>query len=231
MTQNEVNILKKAVLDATEVYVDARLGTADFVKTQIGVVESVEENMETRKFYHSVKCNATSGTEGVVYHNVLSVGNVEFPVGSVVFIVAPNAQFTNQFILGKLDDTPCNISGGSINIGNGNFMVDVEGNVTANSISANGGTIGSFFIEDNSLKNGDAAIISENVIGCGFSDAGIAMLVGSESTNLGMLQLSASGNENTCLNGIRLYGNGFVYRYDASGTLLWSRNLANIPTG
>ena len=44
MTQNEVNIIKNSVLDATEAYVDARLNSSDFVKTQIGVVESASKN-------------------------------------------------------------------------------------------------------------------------------------------------------------------------------------------
>ena len=134
MTLNEVNILKNAVLDATEAYVDARLAVADFAKTQIGVTEG-EPTKVNKKFYHTVRCNAISGVanSGVVYRNVLSVGNTEFPSGSVVFLIAPNAQFSNQFILGKLDNTPINIVGGSIKIGgddpdtNPVFSVDKNG--------------------------------------------------------------------------------------------------------
>ena len=37
MTQNEVDIIKNSVIDATEAYVEARLDVLDFVKTQIGV--------------------------------------------------------------------------------------------------------------------------------------------------------------------------------------------------
>ena len=144
MTQNEVSIIKNAVLDATEAYVDARLNVADFVKTQIGVTQGTPTQIDG-KYYHTVKCSATSGTSGITYHNVLSVGNVEFPNGSVVFIIAPNGQFTNQFILGKLDSTPCNIIGGSININN-KFIVDKNGNITATS-----GEIGGFEITDNSI--------------------------------------------------------------------------------
>ena len=137
MTQNEVNIIKNSVLDATEAYVDARLSVADFVKTQIGVTQGTP-TYRGGKYYHTVLCNATSGTSGITYNNVLSVGNIEFPNNSVVFIIAPNAQFTNQFILGKLDDTPCNIVGGSIKIGRiGNtnqyyFTVDNTGNLNIN---------------------------------------------------------------------------------------------------
>lgn len=131
MTQNEVNIIKNAVLDATEAYVDARLSVADFVKTQIGVTSGnpVKRN---NKYYHTVICNKTSATNGVIYNNVLSVGNLEFPNGSVVFLIAPNGQFSNQFILGKLDDTTYRID--SIAIGgtadNPAFKVDKQGNLT-----------------------------------------------------------------------------------------------------
>ena len=117
MTQSEANIIKNAVLDATEAYVDARLSAADFVKTQIGVTVG-NPTVVSGKYRHKVRCNATqSNPSGITYDNVLSVGNTEFPPDCVVFVVAPNAQFSNQFILGQLDDTPCNIVGGSIKIG------------------------------------------------------------------------------------------------------------------
>lgn len=116
MTQNEVNIIKNSVIDATEAYVEARLSVLDFVKTQIGVVLSYTRKSD-KKYYHKVRCNATSNTSGIVYDNVLSVGNIPLPVGSVVFLIAPNAQYSNQFILGKLDTTPAHIEAGSIRLG------------------------------------------------------------------------------------------------------------------
>lgn len=116
MTQNEVSIIKNAVLDATEAYVDARLANADFVKTQIGVVIANPTKVNN-KYHHTVQCNKTSGSNGVTYTNVLSVGNIGFPRDSVVFLIAPNAQYSNQFILGKLDSSPANIVGGEIHIG------------------------------------------------------------------------------------------------------------------
>lgn len=146
MTQNEVSIIKNAVLDATEAYVDARLSVADFVKTQIGVTQG-DPVKRSGRYYHTVKCDATNRTSGVVYRNVLSVGNIPFPANSVVFLIAPNAQFSSQFILGKLDDTPCHITGGSIDIGNGNFTVDSYGNVTIKRGSIN---INNRFIVDSS---------------------------------------------------------------------------------
>ena len=154
MTQNEVDIIKNAVLDATEAYVDARLNTASFVKTQIGVVQGEPTQDSSGKYRHTVVCNATDTQAGITYNNVLSVGNLEFPDKSVVFLIAPNAQFSNQFILGKLDSTPCNITGGSINI-NDKFIVDKDGNVICKNIDAQGGKIGGFTISTNALQRGD----------------------------------------------------------------------------
>lgn len=143
MTLNEVNIIKNSVLDATEAYVDARLNSSDFVKTQIGVTSGTPTEGTDGKYRHTVVCNKTAYTAGVTYTNVLSVGNVKFPANSVVFLIAPNAQYSNQFILGKLDNTPANIVGGTIKIGRiGNtdeyyFNVDDGGKVTIKKGSIN----------------------------------------------------------------------------------------------
>lgn len=185
MTQNEVSIIKNAVLDATEAYVDARLGQATFVKTQIGTTVG-NPRKENNKYYHTVKCNQTSSSSArtVTYNNVLSVGNTKFPPDSVVFVIAPNGQFSNQFILGQLDDTPVNIVGGTISIGGNdpyndpNFYVDSNGAVTIKygslninnkfkvdtdgALDATSGKIGGFEITDTSL--GDK-IDSTNCVG------------------------------------------------------------------
>lgn len=132
MTQNEINILKEAILDSTEAYVEAKLAMSDFVKTQIGIVYSYEKR--NNKYYHTVKCD----NGRVTYNNVLSIGNIPFPLKSTVFLISPNAQFSNQFILGRLGDTPTSISGGSINIGNGTFVVEENGHMTSQIGEVNG---------------------------------------------------------------------------------------------
>lgn len=168
MTQNESNIIKNAVLDATEAYVEAKLSMSDFVKTQIGIVESyVERN---KKYYHVVKCD----NGRVTYNNVLSVGNIPFPANSTVFLIAPNAQFSNQFILGKLDDTPCSIRGGSINI-NDKFIVNSDGTMTAKAGTfegtISGGSIninnGAFQVESNGRMIATAGTIGDLELGDG----------------------------------------------------------------
>ena len=126
MTQNEVDIIKNSVIDATEAYVEARLAVLDFVRTQIGVVIEEPIKGNDRKYRHKVRCNKTTNTDGITYNNVLSVGNIPFPMNSVVFLIAPNAQYSNQFILGKLDDTPCNISAGSITLGDAIYLSSTQ---------------------------------------------------------------------------------------------------------
>lgn len=154
MTQNEVSIIKNSVIDATEAYVEARLNVLDFVKTQIGVVLSYTKKSDN-KYYHTVRCNATSNTSGIVYDNVLSVGNIPLPVGSVVFLIAPNAQYSNQFILGKLDTTPAHIEGGSIRLGGTNEN-DAPIYLTSEPYSYGDDTvyghIGSFYITTDGLQ-------------------------------------------------------------------------------
>lgn len=151
MTQNEVSIIKNSVIDATEAYVEARLSVLDFVKTQIGVVLSYTRGTD-KKYYHTVRCNATSNTSGIVYEKVLSVGNIPLPAGSVVFLIAPNAQYSNQFILGKLDTTPAHIEAGSIRLG-GNDENDAPIYLSGDILSDGSyGHIASFSIFPNMLK-------------------------------------------------------------------------------
>ena len=148
MTNEEVNLLKQAILDSTEAYVDTRFERLPFVKTEIGVIEGVGTNKGNKVRLNKVVKNGEVIKEGILYDDVLSVGNIIFPNGSIVYIFVPNAQYNNMFIMGQLDDTPANIKGGTINIGNGSFMVDNNGNVTLTKGSINLGN-GSFVVDIN----------------------------------------------------------------------------------
>ena len=131
MTNEEVNLLKEAILSSMEAYVDARFARLPFVKTEIGVIEGKGTDKGNKvRIKKVVGSDGNVISEGALYDNVLSVGNIIFPDNSVVYIFVPNAQYNNMFIMGQLDDTPANIKGGTINIGNGSFMVDSNGNVT-----------------------------------------------------------------------------------------------------
>lgn len=131
MTNEEVNLLKEAILSSMEAYVDARFARLPFVKTEIGVIEGKGTDKGNKvRIKKVVGSDGNVISEGALYDNVLSVGNIIFPDNSVVYIFVPNAQYNNMFIMGQLDDTPANIKGGTINIGNGSFTVDNNGNVT-----------------------------------------------------------------------------------------------------
>lgn len=129
MTNEEVNLLKEAILSSMEAYVDARFARLPFVKTEIGVIEGKGTDKGNKvRIKKVVGSDGNVISEGALYDNVLSVGNIIFPDNSVVYIFVPNAQYNNMFIMGQLDDTPANIKGGTINIGNGKFKVDSNGN-------------------------------------------------------------------------------------------------------
>lgn len=204
MTENEINILKNAILDSTEAYVEAKLAMSDFVKTQIGIVHSYEKR--NGKYYHTVKCD----NGRVTYNNVLSIGNIPFPLNSTVFLISPNAQFSNQFILGRLGDTPSSTIGGSINIGNGTFVVESNGNMISRAGTVNGSFEG--YIESSSgIINGisyhDNTFFGNPVI--------------KDSTTNGTINIRTDGTKPTI---IRTYTVGgvthedeIVWDYDASG--------------
>ena len=92
------------------------------------------------------------------------------------------------------------------------------------------GEVGGFIIGATSLTRGNAAI-SESVMGCGVAGLGIVNIVGNKPSGnerYGYIQISNSGNPNDCRDGIRIYGNGVIERYDASGSVTASGNISSI---
>lgn len=183
MTLNELSILKNGVLDATEAYVDARLENLPFAKTEIGVVSgvyiektisgiktlipvTVNTPISNDKLLHTVRVGSSNRYKE--YKNVLSVGNIEYEIGAVVFIIVPNGQYSNSFIMGKLDTSPVNVNGGELHIGkmpsiiDGKeyyFNVDKQGNVEMlkGSLKYNyNNTLQdySFIVDKNGIKSG-----------------------------------------------------------------------------
>ena len=149
MTNEEVNLLKEAILSSMEAYVDARFARLPFVKTEIGVIEGKGTDKGNKvRIKKVVGSDGNVISEGALYDNVLSVGNIIFPDNSIVYIFVPNAQYNNMFIMGQLDDTPANIKGGTINIGNNAFTVDENGNVLISKGTINIGN-NSFIVDSN----------------------------------------------------------------------------------
>ena len=130
MTKNQINTIKKSILDAVMTYCDIKIANAQYAFTEIGVVTDTD-------YVHYTN---TVNIKGAIYTGVLSVGKIVYPKDSVVYCFVPNNQYNNMFILGKLDASPANIEGGEIHIGETGkqnddgsmkyyFNVDKNGNV------------------------------------------------------------------------------------------------------
>ena len=118
------------------------------------------------------------------------------------------------------------LKGGTIN---GQYIYG--GTVEGTYLKGSTGEIGGFDIHSNDLSIGDATLRADRM-GCGSAGYGIVNIVGhrsSDNARFGYIQLSNSGNPDTCLDGIRIYGNGLVRKYNGSGDVSWERWLSNIP--
>ena len=118
------------------------------------------------------------------------------------------------------------LKGGTIN---GQYIYG--GTVEGAYLKGSTGEIGGFNIGTDNLSIGDATLRRDR-IGCGSAGYGIVNVVGNRSSDnarFGYIQLSNSGNPDTCLDGIRIYGNGLVRKYNGSGDVSWERWLSNIP--
>lgn len=114
-----------------------------------------------------------------------------------------------------------NMATGQVTMQNGDFT----GKVTSES-----GSIGGFTIGSTQLTRGDA-LMSQDVIGCGKAGLGIVNMVGNNSgehSRYGYIQISNSGDPNDCRSGIRIYGNGYIRKYDGSGSEIASGTLNDL---
>ena len=119
------------------------------------------------------------------------------------------------------------ITGGQISSNN----CDLTGAITATS-----GSIAGFTISSDKLAVGNSEL-NRYQMSLGSAGRGLVFLAGNiyedPDARYGMLQLSNSGNlsDISCLDGIKIYGNGKVERYDGNGNVIWTRWLYNIPEG
>ena len=111
-----------------------------------------------------------------------------------------------------------NMATGQVTMKNGDF----SGKVTSTS-----GQIGGFTIGSTELTRGDAKV-SAYQMGCGYAGKGIVNIVGNKTgtnSRYGYIQISNSGDPDTCLSGIRIYGNGIIEWYDGNGNEYQDANL------
>ena len=151
---------------------------------------------------------------------IFEVGGTGFAKDGII-----NVKNNKDSIIVTLDVNGLKMNSGSINLNN-KFSVNSNGYMTSTS-----GKIGGFEIKTDNLSIGDATLRRDR-IGCGSAGYGIVNIVGdrsSDNARFGYIQLSNSGNPDTCLAGIRIYGNGLVRKYGGDGSVSWERWLSNIP--
>lgn len=122
---------------------------------------------------------------------------------------------------------------GSLNAASGTFNGTLQAATGSFSgqVTASSGKVGDFDISGGNLTVGDA-LLSRYRMGCGKAGNGIINLVGNNSgspENYGYIQISNSGDPDDCRDGIRIYGNGRVTRYDSDGDEMWTKDLQDIP--
>ena len=151
---------------------------------------------------------------------ILEVGGTKFAKDGIISV-----KNNKDSIIVTLDVNGLTMNSGSINLNN-KFSVNSNGYMTSTS-----GKIGGFEINTDNLSIDDATLRRDR-IGCGSAGYGIVNIVGNKSSDnarFGYIQLSNSGNSDTCLDGIRIYGNGLVRKYGGDGSVSWERWLSNIP--
>lgn len=239
MTQEEIAVFKQSILDAIENYVKIKLSDLPTMKSDIAVVLG-----------NGTKEGNKLKIRNAEYDNILSVGNIVFPENSIVYTLAPNGQYNQLFILGQLSDTPANIMGGTIDIGNGAFTVDEDGNVdvtgTVNfsdkllvdnqgNLSITDGTIdinGKFVVEEDG-----SVTITEGTINLGTGnfvvDSNGQVTIKSGSINIGNGSFVVNSNGQVTASNLNITGGGitlnngkFVISND--GTMTLKNNLNRI---
>ena len=169
--------------------------------------------------------------------NLSGFGHGTKNAGDPDFIWKTNVAITMDGEIVADSITTGSLVGLEINNGNKTFYVDSNGNLKATNaditgkITSSNGKIGGFNIYSDNLSIDDATLRADRM-GCGSAGYGIVNIVGnrkSDNARFGYIQLSNSGNPDTCLAGIRIYGNGLVRKYDGNGNVSWERWLINIP--
>lgn len=126
-----------------------------------------------------------------------------------------------------------NMLTGALTMNSGTFkgVLQAATGSFSGTITSSSGQIGGATIKSDRLQYGTNSEFSQYHIGCGLAGKGIVNLVGNQSgppQNYGYIQISNSGDPNTCGDGIRIYGNGDIKKYDANGTEIMSGTLTSI---
>ena len=201
MATNNMKLIKEAIQETTETYVDQYMKNATFVKTEIGVVIGKGSHKGNKI---TIKQDKMGIQKNPIYDDIMSVGNIIFDDGCVVYVFIPNGQYNNMFILGQLDDTPANIKGGTIKIGTPNAKGEYPYTVLSDGSLDIG--YGKFTVSPTGNVHFSGEIKGARFVTEG-SDAYTVI-------DKGIIQTyNTNGHK-----GLQLYGNSLkLYDYDASG--------------
>ena len=175
---------------------------------------------------------ASTITSAQIASNTITAGNI-----AANTITASEMNVTN---LSSISADLGSITGGSINIGSGNFTVDTSGNVVANNISVRGkiranvtptGTsqAGLFSELSDTFTGGSDPLLVLN--GSDDADKDLFLLVGDDAYNM---DFDASGNPTSNNDGLLLFGTGSIFmgsRNSAFGTIEDDSNDLGSPVG
>lgn len=205
MNNEEAQLIKTAILDAVQTYMDVYKDKLNFVKTEIAVVKGNGTN----------KGNKIE-IKGKNYDNIMSIGNIVYDKNNVVFVIVPNGQYSNMFVLGKLDDSPTKVVGGTINIGNGAFKVDGDGNVTIKkgTINIGGGNFvvsstGNTTANSLTITGGSINIGNNFIVGNNGAVTAKSLTVNGGSINLGNGNFVVDSSGNVTAKNLTVTGGSF----------------------
>lgn len=167
--------------------------------------------------------------DGHIVGDFVDTGTLTAAIIKAGVLTDKNGQFSLNMETGALTMNSGTFKG-SLQAATGTFAGSLQAATGSfsGSVTASTGKIGDFTISGGNLQVGDG-ILSRYLLGCGSAGSGIVNLVGNKSgsdSRYGYIQISNSGDPDHCIDGIRIYGNGIVERYDGSGNLSWDANLS-----
>ena len=102
MNNEEIGMLKEAILDSMESYIDTIMDSLPFAKIEIGRILGMGSEKGNKVVINRVIYKGEIIKEGITYDNVLAVGNFRYSVGDMVYLCVPNGQYGNMFIMGTM---------------------------------------------------------------------------------------------------------------------------------
>ena len=85
MNNEEIGMLKEAILDSMESYIDTIMDSLPFAKIEIGRILGMGSEKGNKVVINRVIYKGEIIKEGITYDNVLAVGNFRYSIGDMVY--------------------------------------------------------------------------------------------------------------------------------------------------